>query len=408
MRQDVLVLTTLDYAVEKNQRCQHVARALANQYGAAVVIAKHRNISVRTSERVRKLLPSVRVYREGPVKVYDLNPPLNQSFAKPFRFIGLISEILVVISMLLLFLSNVRRRFPLCYAEGPWETLVALVLKAFGKVECIIYGDIDLVPAFQVRPLRILLTSMVENFTIRRADLVVCTGNLLAEKRREELGVHPVVIHNGVNYRIFSAGAVKEDHPPTIIYFGNFEERYSGISIALEGFTKIRREIEGIRLTLIGPDPDGAVERRIRKLGIDRFVLKLDPVPYIELPYYIRRSDIGYALFPPNPLRTYAFPLKVIEYMAGGLAVVGTKGTETELVVEKYGCGFTIPFDVDAYVEAIVDLFSNRERLAMMAENGVKHATSFDWDRLMNDMLESIGEVYGTGIRSARNKFGDR
>ena len=159
--EDVLVITTLDYTVEKNQRCQHIARALAERYGGVVVISKHRNVSVRSSERLRKLIPGVNVYRHGAVKVYDLNPILNQSFARPFRLLGPVSEILVAISMLLLFLTNIRRPFSLCYAEGPWEMLVAVVLKAFGRVGGIVYGDIDYVPSFQVRPLRVSVTMAV-------------------------------------------------------------------------------------------------------------------------------------------------------------------------------------------------------------------------------------------------------
>jgi|GEM_PF-6366533 len=396
MGEEVLVLTTLDYTAEKNQRCQHVARALARRYGSVVVISKHRNVSVNIFDRLRKLLPSVKVYREGAVKVYDLNPAFNQSFARPFPLLGVISEVFVVFSMLLLFFSNIRRHFPLCYAEGPWETLIALVLKAFGRVDCIIYGDIDYVPAFQVRVSRVLLTMAVENFTLKRADLIASTGRLLAEKREKELGVAPIISHNGVNYRAFSAGAVKEEHQPTIIYFGNFEDRYSGLSVALKGFAEIREHVKDLKMTIIGPDPDGSVGRLIEALDIGEGVNKIDPVPYIDLPYYIRRADIGYGLFPSNLLRTYAFPMKVIEYMAGGLAVIGTAGTETELVIEKYGSGLVIPFEKDAYVQAVVDLFSNPGKIEKMAANGVKAASHFDWDLLMGDLLENI-EAVGEG-----------
>jgi glycosyltransferase involved in cell wall biosynthesis len=390
MGEEVLVITTLDYAGEKNQRCQHVARALARGYGAAAVISKHRNLSVRFSERFLKLLPSVRVFREGKVKVYDLNPLLNQSFGKPFRMMGLLSDLLVLPSMLLLFFTNIRKRFPLCYAEGPWEALLALILRMVGKVGTIVYGDIDYQPAYQERPARARLVAHLENFTMRRADLIVCTGSMLAERRKRELGLTAVVNHNGVNYRVFSAGAAKELHPPSILYFGNLEERYSGISLALRAFPAIRRQVPEATMTLIGPDPGGKVARQIESLGIDSAVKKIAPVPYIDLPHYMRRADIGFALFPPNPLRTYAFPMKVIEYMAGGLAVVGPAGTETELVIRRYGSGVVIPYDLETFVNTVVALFSHPERIGQMAENGVRGASQFDWDILMGDFLKSV------------------
>jgi glycosyltransferase involved in cell wall biosynthesis len=396
MSEEVLVITTLDYTVEKNQRCQRVAKALAQKYGSAVVLSKHRNISVRTFEIFKKMFPSVRVYREGQVKVYDLNPPLNQSFARPIPLLGLVTDVLTVLSMILLFFTNVGRRYRLCYAEGPWEMLVALALKLFGRVQFIIYGDIDFIPAFQIRPFRVLLTAALENYTLKRADLVTCTGRLLAQKREKELGIKPFVNHNGVNYHAFSAGAVKEEHAPSIIYFGNLVERYSGLSIALDAFSRIREKVEGLTMTIIGPDPDGTIDRRIEALGIGDGVRRLDPVLYIDLPIYIRRADVGYALFPPNMLRTYAFPMKVIEYMAGGLAVIGTEGTETELILKKYESGISIPFDEETYVNTVVDLFAERDRIDRMVKKGVNAASDFDWDLLMKALLDHIEEACGT------------
>jgi glycosyltransferase involved in cell wall biosynthesis len=156
----------------------------------------------------------------------------------------------------------------------------------------------------------------------------------------------------------------------------------------------IREKVENAEMILIGPDPDEWVGRRIKSLGIGEHVTKLDPIPYIDLPVYISRADIGYALFPPNPLRTYAFPMKVIEYMAGGLAVIGPEDTETEIILERFGCGLAIPYDVEAYVNAVVDLFSKRSELERMAGNGVKGARLFDWDLLMEDLYQNIEEVY--------------
>ena len=51
---------------------------------------------------------------------------------------------------------------------------------------------------------------------------------------------------------------------------------------------------------------------------------------YDELPNLLAKADIGVALFRVNDLMKYTFPLKVVEYMAAGLAVVGTRVGETE------------------------------------------------------------------------------
>lgn len=394
MSEQVLVLTTLDYMVEKNQRCQHVARALARRYGGAVVISKHRNVSTSLTERLKKFFPAVHLYRMDHVRVYDLNPLLNQSFAVPFRLLGFVSELLVVPSVLLLYAVSIRKRFALCYAEGPWEMLIALILKLCGGVDTIVYGDIDYVPAFQERPVRIRITAELETYVMRLADLVICTGNLLAERRRREVGIDPVVIHNGVNYRAFRAGAVKEEHPPAIMYFGNLEERYSGISVALRGMILIRESVRDATLTVIGRDPDGTIDSMIDALGLGNAVKRLDPVPYVELPLHMRRADIGFAVFPDNELRTFAFPMKVIEYMAGGLAIVGTEGTETQMILEQCGSGVVVPFDPREYAHAVIELFNDRPRLSAMAEKGTQSAERFDWDRLMARVVSSIEKIH--------------
>jgi len=61
---------------------------------------------------------------------------------------------------------------------------------------------------------------------------------------------------------------------------------------------------------------------------------------------------VGIATFVPNELMNYAFMMKVVEYMAAGLPVIGKKIGETQRIIEKHDCGKIIHYKVEEFVEA--------------------------------------------------------
>ncbi|HWI14146.1 MAG TPA: glycosyltransferase, partial [Burkholderiales bacterium] len=83
-----------------------------------------------------------------------------------------------------------------------------------------------------------------------------------------------------------------------------------------------------------------------------------------------------------EPFRRYAFPLKVVEYMAAGLACIGTRNTETADLLQRYDCGIAVPFRADALAVAVRTLAQDGALRARLQHHAREAAGHFQWETL--------------------------
>ena len=117
----------------------------------------------------------------------------------------------------------------------------------------------------------------------------------------------------------------------------------------------------------------------VERLNLGSQVKFLGRVDHSELPLLFSEADIGVAVFAPIDLYAYSFPIKIVEYMAAGLPVIGTKIGEIEKIIQRYGVGKTISFSSDSFAEATIELFSNRVTFRNYVENAIKASREYDW-----------------------------
>jgi phosphatidylinositol alpha-mannosyltransferase len=87
----------------------------------------------------------------------------------------------------------------------------------------------------------------------------------------------------------------------------------------------------------------------------------------------------------------YAFHLKVVEYMAAGLAVVGTRVGETERIITQAGAGRAVEFSAEAFAAAVLEMLGDEDALAQYAARGIEYARAYDWNLVFADLHEIIG-----------------
>jgi glycosyltransferase involved in cell wall biosynthesis len=120
----------------------------------------------------------------------------------------------------------------------------------------------------------------------------------------------------------------------------------------------------GIRLDLIGP-----AERDVRPLLRDaQRVGLLDWFGYVPNRHALRMAEgalAGLALADPTVREA---PTKIMDYMGRGLPVITTP--QGAAMVEGAGCGLVVPLDVDAAVNAVLDLKEDPVRRARMGALG--------------------------------------
>lgn len=161
----------------------------------------------------------------------------------------------------------------------------------------------------------------------RRADLTICTTESSAAYMASR-GVSPtMIVPNGIQVDRFfgddppTPAEYLGDARPIAVYVGAAEHRLD-LELMLRGI----RELPRLRWVVIGPFVGDAAQR-LRAAG----ALLLGSRPHDALAGYLRHAHVGIVPFSFTrhaDLIREVSPLKVFEYSACGLPVVGTSGCQ--------------------------------------------------------------------------------
>jgi len=428
-----LVITVLDMQREPNQRTQYVARMLGGIAHETVVFSKIQNTDRAWPAMARAaLVPAVRraEYRPMPlIRLWMVNPPLNYPHAlagglvqgalvqgalvqgdaaagrvhllRPvlaalLSAVGILRDVLIVPSLLAAVLWRTRGRFDICVVEGPWSGAAGWLLKKLGRVDRLVYDDIDHVAGGQWLALRRWYVHALEHAVMRRADLVVSAGYLLGALRRRHTGRPVRVIPNGVDPAVFATARTKRPHPPTLVYMGHLAP-FCGIDLAVRALPLLRAQVPDARLIIIG-DGDPGYVAALRQLaeagGVREAVVMTGRVPYDGLAHVLAECDIGLATFRTSDLGKHAFPLKLLEYMAAGLAVLCTRDTEADELIRRYPAGRAIRFDAQELAAAAAELLQRPDVYARATVAGQLAVQRYTWERALTEQREAILNLF--------------
>lgn len=221
--------------------------------------------------------------------------------------------------------------------------------------------------------------------TLARAATVIC---LSAGWKSAVHAIAPTaslsVLENPVH--VPAALADKADVAQTVLFLGRLRQK-KGIFDLLEAIPIVLASCPGLRFVLAGDEGEEEVRKRAKHLGIENA---------IELPGWVdgarklavqRRSDI-FVL----PSYFEGLPLGILEAMALGIAVVGTKvGGIPELVRSGVDGVLVAPGDVKGLADAIIGLATDpnrRQALRHAAYLNVK--TNYRTDVV----LQRLNEIY--------------
>ncbi|MCB1852723.1 MAG: glycosyltransferase [Gammaproteobacteria bacterium] len=291
-----------------------------------------------------------------------------------------------------------RGPWQVCVGFGPWGGLTARILQRLGKVRFVVYQDRDYEPGLVPYRLRARYTAAVERFCIRRADLVCSIGFLLAERRRRESEREVHVVPNGVDWARFAAARDIPAIGQTLVYVGNVID-WAGLEYAIQALPRIRDTFPAARLRIVGdglPAYVAGLKILVTSLGLDDCVEFMGQRRPDELPALLGGGSIGLANSEPVPFRKYACPLKIMEYMAAGLPVIATRGTEAEAMLDRYGCGLSIDYAPAPLAEAVLRLLSEPGLLRSMRSNGIRASESLTWEKLVSQELDLVHAVSRT------------
>jgi glycosyltransferase involved in cell wall biosynthesis len=118
-------------------------------------------------------------------------------------------------------------------------------------------------------------------------------------------------------------------------------------------------------------------------LGVTERIRFFGRVENARVHEILLRCHVGLAVFQPLMFRRFAFPLKVLEYMAAGLPILGTADTETEDLLQRHACGFAVAYDAEQVASGLLRILESPERYADLAARARAASRLYDWPTLM-------------------------
>jgi teichuronic acid biosynthesis glycosyltransferase TuaH len=216
------------------------------------------------------------------------------------------------------------------------------------------------------------------------------------------MGCQPRFIPNGVDERLFAdtdrAPLPDDVHLPRPIagFIGHLSER---IDVALLEAVADR----GCSLLLVGPRQRTFDLRRIDTLLARPNVRWVGAKPFASLPSYLRVIDVGLVPYADSAFNRGSFPLKTLEYLAGGRAAVATdlpavRWLQTDLV--------TVATKPAAFADAVQSALA-APRPAELTRRRAAFAASHSWSQRAAELAAVLGIEPGAAQVSTTPGGGD-
>ena len=251
--------------------------------------------------------------------------------------------------------------------------------------------------------IRYRATRQLESYVARKADAVVGIARHILQDLNSRGVVSEKLFHvsNGVDCSRFVplardselATELRLDNEPILGFIGSLY-RYEGVSWLVRALAELRRRGASCKLMILGDGEDvPAIEAAIRENAAQSYVLSLGRVPHDQVQRYYSLIDV--LVYPRRSTRLTELvtPLKPLEAMALGKAVLASRvGGILELVQhEQTGLLFK-PEDIDDFCDQAQRLIGQetlRTELGSRARQAVLHEK--DW-KILARKYEAVYE----------------
>jgi glycosyltransferase involved in cell wall biosynthesis len=245
-----------------------------------------------------------------------------------------------------------------------------------------------------------LLEQFGEARILGRAELVACGSELVAEQVTR-LGVADeriVIVRTGFDPDVFNGradgAAVRQrlglGREFVVGWVGSFR-KFHGLGQLVDAVAAMSNTV----LLLVGDGPERAtIESLGRERGVS--VIFTGTVPHEDLPAYIAAMDAAVVLAEPGADFHYS-PLKLAEYLACGVAVVGPPaGAIPAQLADGVDALLVDPGDLAQLTRSLEWLRENPEERANLGRRGrVAAVAHWSWDRSVERVVSAL-ERLGT------------
>ena len=214
------------------------------------------------------------------------------------------------------------------------------------------------------------------------------------------VGADTARFHPGID-----GGEIRRRHDiegPIVLYVGQLHGAQY-LEHLLESFVAIRSRQSDVTLLVVGGgDRFGELHSLSERLGISDAIVFTGPVPHEEVPLYMAAGDVAVACFDDNAQTRCKSPLKIVEYLAMGKAIVGTEMGEAARML-SHGAGLTYRAgDLRGLGEAVSAVLECPDRRRALEAAARKRSEEvYNWRESARSLAQAyeMAQIMGAGRR---------
>jgi glycogen synthase len=215
------------------------------------------------------------------------------------------------------------------------------------------------------------------------------------------------VVLNGVDVDVFARpvdqAQVRAAHnltnAPTIAFVGTFQP-WHGVDLLVASFQLVQAAYPTAQLLIIG---DGvgreAVAKQITALGLEHNIRLLGQLAQVKVAELLHIADLAVAPYPFQHNEIVGTPLKIMEYMAAGKAIVASTAPLHEIVKQGVTGVRVMPANAQALAGAIIQLLGDDGLRATLGENARCQAQQYSWQHV----VERLCTIFSAQLANKAN-----
>ena len=228
-------------------------------------------------------------------------------------------------------------------------------------------------------------------------NLAICVSKLLSDYIRNKLGIsHVLIVPNGSDPELFNPDVSpvkrinRNANSLNVVWIGSADLAWHDFDLMHDAACLLWERGEGARITfhLIGRNFGSMrdIPPNVHYYGSESYEI---------LPHWLSAMDVGLCLYRSGPA-DFNSPLKLFDYMASGLAVVGTPQPQIKEVFDQLGqTDLLVPTDdPEMLARILVKLALNRDRVRSLGLAGRRLVIKFyNWKRVVRDIFDGINTM---------------
>lgn len=292
-----------------------------------------------------------------------------------------------------------RPTFDLVYERYSLWSTAAVDFAAHVNIPCVLEVNAPLIDEQsahrQLVHRDIALANAHNNFS-RATRVLAVSAEVGGYVRSVAADARVVVIPNGVDHHRFHpnvASALPHLAGRFVIGFSGSMKPWHGLPILIAAFKSIREQVPHAHLLLVGDGSElPAVRERLQECGLLSAATLTGVVPSAQMPGHITAMDVAVAPYPASP-DFYFSPLKIVEYMAAGRAIVASRiGQICELLEHDRAALLCAAGNPDALEDAILRMTTDALRLRLGAAARTRAVERHTWDQVAANILGFANE----------------